>query len=189
MFLTRTKAFRRLTKWAFSVCDRIRQVKLATELYAGILLVHVQLTKYADAAACYPPTRQVIEQLFGASDDNNLKTIDEEESTTTFVVCCAHIPSRIFVYYALIILLVPVVADHIIAAMPHINKWMEWGVTSKSGMYAIFKRMQKILTWGESAEKIVSLALFMLLVPMIFDWIDRCLSNAADRTVAHTKAK
>ena len=56
-WLTRSKPFKRLTKWAFSVCDTDETGKVAkAELYAGIILVHLQLAKYAGAAACYPPT-------------------------------------------------------------------------------------------------------------------------------------
>ena len=52
--LTRTKAFKKLTKWAFQVCDNNHTGSInKTELYAGFLLVHLNLAKYAGPAACY----------------------------------------------------------------------------------------------------------------------------------------
>jgi Ca2+-binding EF-hand superfamily protein len=86
-FLTRTKAFQRLVAWAFSACDNDKTGEInKSELYAGILLVHVTLAKYAGAAACYPPTRQVIDELFEASDTDKSGTILEEEFTQIMVI-------------------------------------------------------------------------------------------------------
>jgi EF-hand domain pair len=180
--LTRTRAFRKITKWAFSQCDSdgTGQVGKA-ELHTGILLVHIQLAKYAGAAACYPPTRQVIDQLFDAADDNKSGTVDEEEFTQIVLICCAKITSRILVYYAIIILLVPYVADRLIRALLGIDDWLGW--TAKPNN-VIVNWFEKVLTCGEVAEKIISLALFFLIVPMLFDWIDSLSRRAAEMTEA-----
>jgi hypothetical protein len=53
-FLTSSKAFKSLCKWAFDVCDSNGTGAInETELYAGFLLVHLNLAKYAGPAACY----------------------------------------------------------------------------------------------------------------------------------------
>jgi hypothetical protein len=98
-FLTRSQAFQRLTKWAFSVCDSDGTGQVGkTELYAGILLVHLQIAKYAGAAACYPPTRQVVDDLFEASDDDQSGGIDEKEFASILVICCAQILRYVYVH-------------------------------------------------------------------------------------------
>ena len=52
--LTRTRAFKRLLKWSFDVCDHDKTGEVGkTELYAGVLLVHLNLAKYCGPAACF----------------------------------------------------------------------------------------------------------------------------------------
>jgi hypothetical protein len=115
-FLTRTTAFKKLTKWAFSVCDSDKTGQLGkSELFAGLLLVHVNLAKYAGAAACYPPSREVVEQLFEASDDDNSGDIDEEEFTCIVVICCGQIFSRMLVYYSVFVVMAPYLAGNIVS--------------------------------------------------------------------------
>jgi len=169
--LTRTAAFRKLTKWAFSQCDSDGTGSVnQTELYAGILLVHIQLAKYAGAAACYPPTRAVIDSLFEASDDDNSGSIDEEEFTQILMVCCAQITSRILVYYAIIILLVPYVASAVMQGLLSIDDVLGW--TDKHNYPAAVVWLENALGWSKIAEQTIYLALFFLLIPTFFDWID-----------------
>jgi hypothetical protein len=53
-FLTRSRRFHRLVDWAFSVCDSRRKGAIGeSELYAGLLLVHLNLAKWAGPAACF----------------------------------------------------------------------------------------------------------------------------------------
>lgn len=195
-FLTRSKLFQRLTRWAFSVCDVDGTGHVnKDELYAGILLVHLQLAKYTGSAACYPPTRRVIEQLFEASDDDQSGFIDETEFTQIMVICCAQIMSRILVYYGLIILLVPRMASSLIATFASFMElWSDGtGITTKlhsleapsSSVWssAALEKLTTVLSWGRMAEQAVSLALFFLVIPLLFDWIDQKSGNAATNYV------
>lgn len=59
--LTRSKPFRKLATWAFSVCDSDKTGEVGKlELYCGLLLVHLNLAKYAGPAACYVSWQQYI---------------------------------------------------------------------------------------------------------------------------------
>ena len=100
-FLTRTKTFEKLAKYAFDMCNSDKESGEIdkTELYAGILLVHLNLAKYAGAAACYPPSRATVEKLFDVVDVDNSKTIDEREFIHILKICSVDIASRVFVYY------------------------------------------------------------------------------------------
>ena len=52
--LIRSKPFQKLVEWAFDVCDSDQTGEVGKpELYAGLLLVHLNLAKYAGPAACY----------------------------------------------------------------------------------------------------------------------------------------
>ncbi len=52
--LTRSKPFLSLVDKAYAVCDNDMKGEVSrNEMYAGLLLVHLNLAKYAGAAACY----------------------------------------------------------------------------------------------------------------------------------------
>lgn len=79
-FITRSSSFKKLCSYVFEICDANNTGSInSTELYAGVLLVHLNLAKYAGLAACFPASRTVVDQLFSASDDDNSGFIDEKE--------------------------------------------------------------------------------------------------------------
>jgi hypothetical protein len=52
--LTKSPFFVKLVDWAYSVCDSESTGHIGkSELYAGLLLVHVNLARFAGPAACF----------------------------------------------------------------------------------------------------------------------------------------
>lgn len=111
-FWTRTKAFRRLCQWAFKACDT-NQTKSLTkdELYSGLLLVYINIAKYAGPAACYPPSRCVVDALFDACDLNKSGDICEEEFVSILIVLTSQMTWRIVTYYIFLIMMLPFAVD------------------------------------------------------------------------------
>lgn len=182
-WITRTKTFQQLTSWAFHVCDANGSGKIGkTELYAGILLVHLQLAKYMGAAACYPPSKEIIDQLFIASDADGSGAIDEEEFTKIMVICCAQITSRIIVYFAILVFLAKYAAKMILEVVLSFDDIL--GCKKTPGRCVLIEWFEKAMTLGEFAETSISLLLFFLVVPMIFNYIDRSSKRAAENTEA-----
>ena len=57
--MTRSRAFKALVSRAYAVCDNDKSGEVGkAELYAGLLLVHLKLAKFAGPAACYVSLRQ-----------------------------------------------------------------------------------------------------------------------------------
>ena len=57
-FLTRSTRFCKLVDWVFGVCDINKTGQIGkSELYSGLLLVHINLAKYAGPAACFVSTK------------------------------------------------------------------------------------------------------------------------------------
>ena len=53
-FLTRSTRFCKLVDYVYNVCDADKTGQIGkSELYAGLLLVHLNLAKYAGPAACF----------------------------------------------------------------------------------------------------------------------------------------
>lgn len=181
-FVTRSAPFRRLSKWAFGVCDKDGDGKIEqSELYAGILLVHVNLAKYGGAACCYPPAREVVDQLFLAADADQSGTIDESEFSDIVQICFVDIAGRIVVYYGILILLVPYVADVIVAVLFQLDSWMGWQLEGLREN-ALLRFMENFMTWKEFADSCVSMSLFFFVIPMLFNAIDRHSKGHAEKT-------
>ena len=121
-----------------------------------------------------------MEGLFEASDDDKSGYIDEREFGAIMVACCTQITSRLLVYFMIIIVLVPIVAARVIDVFLAMDDWMDL----KSAEYtSVFSWVEKLLTWGEFAGKVVSLVLFFLVVPLFFNWIDSSATQAAAHIV------
>jgi hypothetical protein len=185
-FLTRTKAFRRLTKWAFSECDVKKTGKISrNDFYAGMLIVHLQLAKYCGSAACYPPTREVCDKIFDGCDKDESGTIEESEFSQCMVVCCAQISTRIAVYYGFIILLVPQLVHVIMKIVDRFDETvlhMAWG--------GILQRLVDVtssyVSWAVLTKSIVSSLIFTLFIPLSFDMIDKYSRRAAQQPIPQT---
>jgi EF hand len=179
--LTRSVTFRKISHWAFVQCDTDRTGHIQRqELYAGILLVHIQLAKHVGVAACYPPSRQVMDNLFHAADDNQSGTIDENEFLQIMMIACTQISSRIVVYYAVIILFVPYMTHSIIHALLQMDNYM--GFQNET----VVAWMEYMLTYGKIFQSIVSLMIFSIVVPYLFDSIDSYSHQAAIEIVVNT---
>jgi hypothetical protein len=170
--VTNTASFKKLTSWAFSICDGDNDGSIGKpELYAGILLVHLELAKYAGCAACFPPTRDVCDHLFDACDDDESGFLDEQEFTKIVVICASQIGARVAVYYSFIIVMVPYLAKYVIQGILAF-----YGIVHLKGsrlMDIVFDVVDDILTRGKVAEKVVSSLMFLFVVPMLFNFIDR----------------
>jgi hypothetical protein len=177
--LTRTKLFSNLTKWSFEQCDLNHTQHInRDELYTGILLVHLQLAKYAGVAACYPPSRNAINKLFDASDHNQSGYIEEMEFTNIMIVACTQITSRIFVYYTIIVISVPYITGQLIRTLLNVDQYL--------GFQNDIQWLESILTYGKIVETTLSFLVFFILVPYIFDFIDSYFRHQAASSSAST---
>jgi len=115
-----------------------------------------------------------VDQLFDASDHDNSGGIDEKEFENIMIILCGQITSRIFVYYAVIIFLVPYIAIWCLNLLYFI------GVDDAAlSADAIFDKVApSFMQWivhlvpQDLPEQLISLALFFVVVPKCFDIID-----------------
>lgn len=153
--LTRSKAFKSLVDKVFTACDTSKSGDVSkSELYVGLLSVHITLARYAGPAACFPPSREVSDQLFEAADVDNSGGISKTEFENILMVLCAQILSRMMVYYGVLILFVPWFAKK---AIHETN----FTTTIPKGGYLEM-----------AAEQIISISIFMLAIPLIWNAID-----------------
>ena len=110
----------------------------------------VNLAKYAGPAACYPPTRQVSNQLFDAADANKSGTIDKNEFVKIMGIACGQILGRILVYYLILILLVPFLAA--------------WAVDRLQFPTDSYIEM--------AVKQVIGLSFFFFIIPFVWNHID-----------------
>jgi len=129
-FWTRTRTFKKLCKWAFKTCNNPCQKEekrlTKSELYSSLLLVYLNIAKYAGPAACYPPSREAFSTLFDACDVDKSGDICEEEFTTIMIILTSQMTWRIFIFYALAILMVPQISIWIVNAFAFLEFEMAW---------------------------------------------------------------
>ena len=157
--LTKSGAFEILVDKAFAVCDDSGDgIVDEAELYAGLLLVHLNLAKHAGPAACFPPTREVCDRLFDAADQNNSHGLDKQQFHWVMGILCVQILSRMMAYYVVLILAVPILASYVIS-IAHVpeDTYLE-------------------LATRES----VSMLSFFFVVPLLWNAIDARYSGSGD---------
>lgn len=128
-------------------------------------------------------------KLFEASDDDHSGGIDQEEFTSIMVILCSQITSRILSYYAILILLVPYIVNMIIMILDVVGV-DDVALKVESGMSvfmpSFLQWMLAYVEWNEMPEKIISLSLFFLVIPTLFNYIDEKSRSMAEKTVVYS---
>lgn len=190
---TRIILLKRLALWAFDVCAtttaggggpdnnshppslKRRRVD-RNAFYSGILLVHLHLAKYVGVAACHPPTRDQIDELFQLADHDRSGTLNEEEFTNAVIVACIPITSRIVTYWSLLAVL-PILVARTGGVLARV---MRGSINSMPT--SLVQRSLAIAEWA--VEYALQIIFFSILVPNIFSRIDKEM-----RSRARAKAK
>jgi len=176
-----------LCKWAFDTCDRNKTKHLSKEeLYSGLLLVYINIARYAGPAACYPPSRDIVDTLFDACDVDNSGTICEDEFDSIMIILSSQMTSRIVTYIVFLILLLPYFVDLCI----YLLCWFGLDDTMK-GIDQIFNSHAPALMtkavdlvpdsfWEQLPESMASFAIFSVVIPYCWNWVDEYLEDVAE---------
>jgi len=143
-----------------------------TELYAGLLWVHVQLARYLGVAALYPPERSVVYDLFLISDVDDSGGIDRDEFNLIAKTTCAQIMGRLGVVYAARFIVFPILS--------------QWLIMYFLPFSSFLPRVVRTVL-----EQVVASFLFMILIPVWFGLIDEqsCVSAERKATKAIERRK
>eukprot|EP00980_Cylindrotheca_fusiformis_P020491 scaffold7542_cov113-Cylindrotheca_fusiformis.AAC.7 len=164
--ITDSQYFSKLVDWAYHVCDPEGTNKIGkSDLYAGLLLVHVKMAKVAGSAATFPPERTTVNQLFDACDISSTGTINREEFDIFLTVSSAQIFGRILINWLTYIFVIPYYSKRIVDS---------FGLTE--GTY-----------WETVAEQACGLFLFIVIMPIIWGIIDQESRKSAGRKVTRRR--
>jgi hypothetical protein len=176
---TRLILLKKVASWAFDTAtdapNQTTKIKKRSidrsAFYSGILLVHLHLSKYVGVAACHPPTRDQIDELFELADKDRSGTLNEAEFTNAVVVACAPITSRMAVYWSLLAIL-PLAVGSTMGGVSHLMRAYIHKLPR-----SVYQKALVVLEW--SIEYALSLVFFSILVPNIFSRIDRIARQRA----------
>jgi len=114
-WLSRTKNFQSLVQTTFTIIDTNSSGYVdENELYYGLLLIHLHLTKYLGAAACKLPMRGFVIEVFNEMDTDKSGEISKEEFSKIITYFCCDITSRLSLQCLLALVIIPLITQFII---------------------------------------------------------------------------
>ena len=114
----RTKYFQKMCRVAFDAIDSDGSGTMdEKELYAGLLLLHLQLGMYAGPAACRPLSREQVHTVFVKMDTDQSGTLDVLEFQAIMSVLFSNVLLRVIVQWSMTLMIVPWLAQFILSAI------------------------------------------------------------------------
>jgi hypothetical protein len=108
----RTAHFRRMCDTAFDIVDANQSGTVdSSELYSGLLLIHLKLGTYAGPAACRPLSRDLCQAVFSKMDLDGSGTLDRTEFRNVMAVLFSNVVLRVLVQWSMTLMIVPWVAQ------------------------------------------------------------------------------
>ncbi len=115
---TGSSFFRKLCDDVFNSIDVDKSGKInESELYQGLLLIHLKLGLYFGPAACKPISLERTKFIFNKLDTNRDGSLDKEEFGKVLALLMGNVVSRILFQFVCTLLIVPFVANTILEKM------------------------------------------------------------------------
>ena len=115
-WLCRTKYFQKICLMAYDTIDSDGSGQIdEKELYAGLLLIHLQLGMYAGPAACRPLSREQVHVVFVKMDTDHSGTLDVLEFQAIMSVLFSNVLLRVIVQWSMTLMIVPWLAQFILS--------------------------------------------------------------------------
>lgn len=114
-FFTRSVRFQKMVDNVFVSIDTDNSGEVdKKELYAGLILIHLQLAAYVGPAACRPATKEYVEEIFDLLDVDESGQLNREEFGTVMALLVSQITTRVFMYLVFPLAIIPFAAEFLI---------------------------------------------------------------------------
>lgn len=106
-YFTRTKYFKELVEESFESVDPNKTEFVGkNEFYAGLLLIHLNLSKYAGIAACKPATCERVYSVFDDVDVDRVGALTKTQFNEAISILSLQILQRVAIQWSVMILIV-----------------------------------------------------------------------------------
>jgi len=110
--------FERMCDDAFDSIDIDRSGEInESELYQGLLLIHLKLGLYFGAPACKPISAENVKSLFRKLDTNRDGSLDKTEFRNVLVLLMGNVVARIVFQFVCMLVIVPLVAATVLESV------------------------------------------------------------------------
>ena len=114
-WLTSTKYFQRIIDKSFNMIDVDGSGDITLEeLYAGLLLIHLQMAAYVGAPATKPASLEYVTEIFQLLDVDNSGVLGKDEFTTVMKILYSQVFTRIALSMSITLLVVPLTTSYIV---------------------------------------------------------------------------
>ncbi|KAL7482790.1 hypothetical protein ACHAW6_012359 [Cyclotella cf. meneghiniana] len=114
-WLTRTKYFQKAIDASFDMVDQDKSGDVTLdEMYAGLLLIHLNLAVYVGAPACRPASKQYVSEIFHLLKSDDDDTLDREEFAVVIKILYSQVFTRIIIQWTLTLIIVPILSKYTI---------------------------------------------------------------------------
>jgi hypothetical protein len=121
----RTSHFYHLCDMAFEAVDADQSGTVdESELYAGLLLIHLKLGTYAGPAACRPLSRERCQAMFRKMDLDGSGSLDKAEFRNVMAVLFGNVVLRVLVQWSMTLMIVPFVAQAILNGVAWLTEFI-----------------------------------------------------------------
>jgi hypothetical protein len=144
------------------------------------------MARYAGPAACYPPSRSVVDTLFDACDIDKSGDISEDEFETIVIILSSQLTWRTVTYYVFLIMMLPYVVDLLL----HFLEFVGFDTILKGlkhVSYSCVPGLDKVGSivpasfWEQLPESLVSFLLFSAMVPFCWGRMDEYFQDIAEK--------
>ncbi|CAB9514140.1 expressed unknown protein [Seminavis robusta] len=209
--LLQTNHFHHYCDIAFHLVDSNKDETVdETELYAGLLLIHLKLGSWLGPAACKPLSRDRCSAMFHKFDTTGSGGLDQDEFRRVMIVLFGNVFARVVVQYTLTILVVPLIAKTVVEFLTWdmqgwwdywtkpkrlrkmgeeftLDDFVDWNAASfPSTRRTFFTKMYRVIRIGSDAFwetfplTFVTVILGLVIAPLVLHYCDDFFQVAVD---------
>jgi hypothetical protein len=142
-WLCRTKYFQKICHMAYEGIDSDQSGQIdEKELYAGLLLIHLQLGMYAGPAACRPLSRDQVHAIFIKMDNDGNGTLNETEFQQIMSVLFSNVLLRVIVQWTMTLMIVPWLAQFILNGIIYTISYITMIITNLDEQSQLFNMIE-----------------------------------------------
>ena len=169
----RTNYFQKMCHQAFDAMDSDGSGQMdETELYAGLLLIHLQLGMYAGPAACRPLSREQVHTVFVKMDTDHSGTLNVLEFQSIMSVLFGNVLLRVIVQWSMTLMIVPWLAQFILSGMMTLISSITNVITNLDEHSTFFNFVELTI---EGIVQFIYMTILPNFIKVIISMIQRCI--------------